>query len=344
MAGSPSPEVQREHSLVQRYWSAECDRWLADLIQSEGSFYIWRVRELFEQTIGKAAWEAFSLQAEELRTAGITQYVHYNLPMNFARHLVESRGWLVPELPVLACRLCEKKFPLESHRPSTIATISVKTMSEIPFCPACYDAALLGCLSLPSTREGRRSALARIVVLTAALGFVPPQDFRNRAVLSRLPKERILPVLVSLKDMPSPGYYSRHWRHWLTALVAAGVLDEEARPTGRGTQCLAADGHPCLSIAEKAIDDWLSARGIPHEKEPAYPVHSLYNPTGQRRADWLVREYYVELFGLLGDLEYDRRANEKRILARALGLKVIELTYNDIPDPAAKLSFLVEVR
>ena len=74
---------------------------------------------------------------------------------------------------------------------------------------------------------------------------------------------------------------------------------------------------------------WLSAKGIPHEREPYYPLHYDLNPHQKLRADWLIGRTYVEYFGLLGDGDYRDRAERKRKLAAALGLDLEELIPED---------------
>jgi hypothetical protein len=243
---------------------------------------------------------------------------------------------------VSICEICGDRFHLESHLPSTVENFSIRVILAAPFCPKCYESPGSERGRLGVSGEAERIALAGLENVAEAFGFIPPQGFRSDSVLRRLPEGRVLNALRAAVDIPESGYYARNWGSWFRALVAAGVLDEEARPTGRGTQCLAVDGHMSLSEAEKAIDDWLTGQQITHVKEPAYPVHVLYNPNGKRRADWRVGEFYVELFGLLGEADYDQRVREKRMLARVLGLRVIELTYEDIFDPGTKLGFLAK--
>lgn len=77
-----------------------------------------------------------------------------------------------------------------------------------------------------------------------------------------------LAVLQVLQRKPAIQHVRELFGSWLQALVEARVLDEDARRTSRGIQCIAKDGHVCLSLGEKTIDDFLHARGIAHEKEP----------------------------------------------------------------------------
>jgi hypothetical protein len=110
---------------------------------------------------------------------------------------------------------------------------------------------------------------------------------------------------------------------WLRVLQATGIVDEAWRPA-RGTYCLAADGHACRSLGERTIDDYLSANGIDHDPEPAYPGTSL-------RADWRLGDgTFVEYAGLLADSDYRDRLIAKVQRAAAAGISVLVLSPNDL--------------
>jgi hypothetical protein len=102
---------------------------------------------------------------------------------------------------------------------------------------------------------------------------------------------------------------------------------------------MAADGHPCRSLGERSVDDWLSARGIEHEPEPAWPVHQVLNPSGALRADWrLVDGTYVEFAGMLTDEGYAAGIADKVRLAEASGLRLVVVTPEDLGRLAQILS------
>jgi hypothetical protein len=213
------------------------------------------------------------------------------------------------------------------------------------FCHTCLMTAFSGgaqghrIAKLPARKREMGSVLFRLVEL---MEFVPPHDFNGIATLCRVERARRPEVILQVWSMRSPDEYKNKFGSWLQALIAAGILSDDCRPTGRGTQCLAQDGHPCLSLAEKQIDDWLYQAGIAHTIEPFYPYHPKLNPAERRRADWEVRGTFVEYWGLAGDREYDRRMRAKRRLAKETGKVLIELYPTDLNDLSQKLDCLRE--
>lgn len=87
--------------------------------------------------------------------------------------------------------------------------------------------------------------------------------------------------------------------------------------------CLAKDGHTCLSLTEKTIDDFLCDHGIPHTKEPSYPG-SKY------RADFEVKGSFIEYFGLAGEPSYDQRIKDKKALAKDAGINLVSIYPKDL--------------
>lgn len=92
-----------------------------------------------------------------------------------------------------------------------------------------------------------------------------------------------------------------------------------------------ADGHKARSRDEAIIDDWLHARGIPHEREPKLKG---------MRPDWRVGETYIEYWGMAGQRGYEERRSEKLALYKKRRLKLIELFPEDIERLDEKLGGL----
>jgi hypothetical protein len=129
---------------------------------------------------------------------------------------------------------------------------------------------------------------------------------------------------------------------WFKALAETSALPDGFRYSGTGVWCLAEDGHKCHSLAEQQIDNWLYNHGIDHEREPNYPQHEDYNPSGRRKADWLVENNtLIEYFGLAGDDDYDEKTEEKIALARETETPLIALYPHDLNNLKAKLGQLI---
>lgn len=84
----------------------------------------------------------------------------------------------------------------------------------------------------------------------------------------------------------------------------------------------AKDGHLCLSIEEKEIDDFLYTHNIRHEKEIYYPDSSM-------RADWEIFDYskrvFIEYFGLMNNKDYAEKVKNKAFIAARWDIELIEL-------------------
>jgi hypothetical protein len=139
--------------------------------------------------------------------------------------------------------------------------------------------------------------------------------------------EIAIEVTKSMHQIPSFQGLAKQYGSWFKLLVASGVLPAGTRPTRYGTMVIARDGHECLSLAEKTIDDLLFDQRIPHEKEPRYPGADY-------RADWKLiaggTEVFIELFGLDGEPNYTKRKREKLVYAEQAGMRIIALERKDL--------------
>ncbi|WNF25312.1 hypothetical protein RI138_32300 [Streptomyces sp. C11-1] len=125
----------------------------------------------------------------------------------------------------------------------------------------------------------------------------------------------------------------------LRGLLRAGIRIEVLRMTdivsdawspARGTYCIASDGHPCRSLAERTIDGWLSRHNVEHQIEPAWPHHPEHNANSRRRADWRLPDgTYIEYAGLASD-DYLAKIQAQRQLAQHAGIKLIVITPLDL--------------
>jgi hypothetical protein len=112
----------------------------------------------------------------------------------------------------------------------------------------------------------------------------------------------------------------------LHLLDRAGVLDALNQKTGiGGYRSISSNGMACLSIGERMLVEYLVDQNIEFEKEPIYPKHTRLNPSGGMRADFKVKDLWVELAGMLNLPEYAARIEKKKQLAKVLGLNLLIL-------------------
>jgi hypothetical protein len=109
---------------------------------------------------------------------------------------------------------------------------------------------------------------------------------------------------------------------WNQAIIAAGF---NPNPVRFANHFVANDGHKCDSLSEKIVDDWLSSQNIPHEIKVKYPWNNGMS------ADFKIGEYYIELFGLTGQLKrYDQLMKIKLLKIKEYNLKLISIYLSDI--------------
>lgn len=102
-------------------------------------------------------------------------------------------------------------------------------------------------------------------------------------------------------------------------------------PAREGALLRCRDGHKARSRDEKLVDDWLDARGIPHEREPRLKG---------MRADWRVGDVYVEYWGMASQQGYEARRAAKLALYRRRGLKLVEIFPEDLGQLEERLGWL----
>ncbi len=117
------------------------------------------------------------------------------------------------------------------------------------------------------------------------------------------------------------GSFFRTFGTWNKAIQEAGF---PPNPVLFAKKYIANDGHKCDSLAEKIIDDWFYARQIPHERNIKYPNTRF-------TADFKVRNFIIEFFGLHGELQsYDKLMKRKLAKIRSLGWQLISIYPKDI--------------
>jgi hypothetical protein len=245
---------------------------------------------------------------------------------------------LVPELMRMRrltarrCDLCGATFSLpDSEALSIFQSTCVDAIYPNLFagvCPECSRGALHDC-----SEGSPEDHLARLYDLFLHTGRVPTQDLTT-LIYSCRDADSVLQLVRLLQKTRTPKGYAEEFGSFLGALIASGILPEGSRKLLIGTMVLAKDGHVCLSVAEKEVDDFLSDHGLAHEKEVRYPGCNL-------RCDWEVftgsdSRVFIEYFGMMNNPDYARRAEEKIDLAQRSGIELVTL-YPDA-DWAGKLA------
>lgn len=114
----------------------------------------------------------------------------------------------------------------------------------------------------------------------------------------------------------------KYFGTWNKAIINSGYTPN---PVIFAKHYLAKDGHKCDSLAEKIIDDWLYYRNIPHK------IHLTYPWDNGMKCDFFVYPYWIELFGLKGQLKsYDLLVGKKLKLIAKYKLRLIKLTLKDV--------------
>lgn len=239
----------------------------------------------------------------------------------FALHetSVRSRSSLFPDHKptgrIVGCRLCGE-VATEFSTPGCDGPLS--------YCQTCLDHAYRGvfdsfdqasiAVRFLSDHEYAGGAPLESQIATVRLDTAPP--------LSPATVDGLLIGRFAIKR--------RRWA-WTRLLARAGLLGDGLR-MARGTIMEAQDGHLCLSMQEKAVDDFLYQHDIAHDREPLYPQDPELNPKTLRRADWLLADgTLVEMWGLPDDPAYVAKMREKQLLADRFGINLVGLTLADIP-------------
>ena len=206
------------------------------------------------------------------------------------------------------------------------------------------------CYECPiNINQGKEDVVNLINKLINILGFIPnagfnPIDYNFSSRVLKKNWAKVCQIIFEigvLKDcVNKETIYKSMFGSWFKALVESKILPNGTQATSRGIRCIAKSGNECSSLDEMFIDNWLYDKGFKFNKEPLYPKHSLYNKSGKRRADWKVKDYYIEYFGLKGEENYDKKTKEKLLLADELKIKLISIFPSDLNNICKKLEVL----
>lgn len=173
-------------------------------------------------------------------------------------------------------------------------------------------------------------------------GYIPESNFDliNHDSTIRIPFENWTTVYSNYLGFGGMTILKEKFGSWFEALIKFRLLPNNVMKTGRGIKCVSLSGNVCNSLSEEFIDNWLFKNGFKYDKEPFYPVHEIYNPNGKKRADWKIRDIYIEYFGLKGDMRYDERTNDKILLCNEYKLTLVSIFPDDLNALDKKLQWI----
>jgi hypothetical protein len=254
--------------------------------------------------------------------------------MNFAAARAEQLGLtkFIRRPQKKICPLCNNSFIEDSLPMPIVIRLGI---DRLDFCAPCLRDSILQGSGNDLTSE--QDILKYLQALASTLGVYLLKILGGYEDLLDLTNDERLVLLKLLKEKPTAKRVKSAFGSWFNALIQAGVLEDGTRKTSRGIQSIARDGHVCLSLGEKTIDDYLHFHGIYHEKEPRYPE-------GNYRGDFKVGDAFIEYFGLTGDPEYDAKTKEKIRLCKKHNITLIAIYPEDLVSQKKledKLSILI---
>lgn len=315
--GYSRPEAYyAKNDYILMWWTPAHDKLLAQQIKSKQWVWYWTISDEIVAITNPNVIENWKRQDPLC-----SRFAWYNILMRFAEaraaQLGLTRSIRRPEWK--NCRLCNQKF-VEDSLP--LPLIERQGIDQLDFCAPCLRDTVL-------QKSGNDSASSQSICeflrdLANFLGCVPTQNFGEGKsdLLNFDPSDRVK-LLRILQKKPTVKRVKAVYGSWLNALIQAGILEGNSRQTSFGIQTIAKDGHVCLSLGEKTIDDWLYERGLYHEKEPRYPEGSF-------RADFKVGDILIEYFGLTGNLDYDAKTKEKIYICKKYKITLISIYPQDL--------------
>jgi len=321
----PHLDVQRGSVELVRpfWWTTHHDSMILDQVRKE-QWHWYSTPQRFVDTITSDELERYKSITEGQREQGIGYYgVWYN-GLNayiYRRALELGAHRLVHTLPQWrTCPICANEFHETSTRPKYLG------WHQLDICQPCLDESLHRGETDDLSRDeitGYLNALANLLQRIPPLDFGTPKSSVTSFV--GLSTEQRAKVLLLIRRRPSLASVKYHFTSWFQALVETGVLGDTAKRNALGTTCIAKDGHVCLSIAEKTIDDFLSQRGIAHAREVPYGG-------GRFRADFVIGKTVVEYFGLMGRIDYALKSSNKVDYCKKESIPLIAIYPEDLID------------
>lgn len=305
------------NEFILKWWDDRLDKIISELIDKYQWGWYAEITDMVKKHINKNTLNQYQEEDPLCK-----QYAWYNIIMNFAIARAMQLGMLSKiRKPLLKkCKLCSTPFVEDSLPFPMLKKIGI---NNLDYCKDCLIDIIYQ--NTGHNDLSKEQVVEYIQKLTSIIQIVPAQGYGEHGELAYLNKTELYQVLKLMQEKKptvrqAKGLFDNSW---LKALIAAGVLENNTRRTSRGTQTVAKDGHVCLSLGEKTIDDFLYENNIKHEKEPYYPE-------GNYRADFLVDGIFIEYFGLKGNKDYDKKIKLKQKLCKEHNIKLISIYPNDI--------------
>jgi hypothetical protein len=317
---------EQEIKIIDRYWNKECDQILEKLITDKPDTL---PNEEVLAAVVKNFQQRGILESYQVDTANKYDEYNWRSVLNiYITAKIRKNAYYQLSSREMVCPGCGTKF-LEWSVPLREA---LHVCMQVQFCSNCYNAIFYGYAqnSTSMTTLNDQELLNRLFHLGETLQNIPLRNIITWPKLPSVPAERQIAVGKAFLQMPTYSMYIERFGTWLNALVRAGLLNDGHLKTARGIQCLASDGHLCLSLPEKVIDDWLTSHAFVHEKEVRYDFDSEFNPSNRSRADWKVGNVYIEYAGLMEDPEYARKMKYKANLSEKKGFQLIIIEPKDL--------------
>jgi hypothetical protein len=305
------------NKFILKWWNETLDESIDELIDKYQWGWSGEVLNIIKKNIDEDTLDAYREEDPLCKL-----YAWYNIIWNFSIARAMRLG-LVAKIrkPLIKkCKLCDSSFVEDSLPFPMLKRLGT---NNLDYCKDC-----LIDIIYPNTGRNnlsKQQIIEYIQKLTSIIKIIPTQGYGEKGELAYLDKSELHQTLKLMqKEKPTThnvkGLFDNSW---LKALIEAGVLENNTRRTSRGTQTIAKDGHVCLSLGEKTIDDFLYKNNIKHEREPHYPE-------GNYRADFLVDDIFIEYFGLKGNIDYDKKIKLKQKLCKKYNIKLISIYPNDL--------------
>lgn len=311
-----TPSRYAKNRYILKWWNPSLDELLVTQISLWQWAWYWGITK---ETVKRTAPEDID---EWKKTDPLcSRYAWYNVLMYFAISRAEQLGYTksIRTAQKKICPICQNSFVEDSLPMPLVERLGI---DGLDFCAPCLkDTVLQG---TGNDSLSKAEILKYLQDLASLIGRVPIQNFgEGISDLRGLSHNERFTLLKLLRNKPTVDCVKSSFGSWLNALIQAGVLEDGTRKTSRGIHSLAKDGHVCLSLGEKTIDDYLYLHGIHHEKEPRYPE-------GNYRGDFKVGEIFIEYFGLTGNPDYDAKTKEKIRLCKKHRIVLVAIYPQDL--------------